>query len=105
MIFFFVGVPFTGKPGLKIDMRGKDPVDFFDLFFNNEVKDLIHTESRRYADQQLTNNAHFLEEHKKARGNSLKKHPMERNEVETLLAVLLTMGVTGYPSIRYKHSH
>ena len=105
ILFLFTGRPFTGTPGLKASMTGTAPIDFFDLFFNNEVKDLIHTETTRYADQRLTNNAAFLETHKHARGHDFRKHPMERNEVGPLLAMLLTMGVLGYPSIRYRHSH
>ena len=86
-------------------MTEKAPIDFFNLFINNEVKDLIYRESTKYADQQLASKASFLEAHKHARANDLKKHPMDRNEVEPLLAMLLTMGVMGYPSVRYRHSH
>ena len=49
----------------------------------------------------MQSNSWPVEAHKHARGNDLKKNPITRNEVEPLLAILLTMGVLGYPSVRY----
>ena len=91
---------FTESPGLTVDMTGKSPVDFFNLFFSTEVKDVIHTETCRYADQQLHANAEFLQTHPHARGHDWHRKPMKRNEIVPFLATIIAMGVVGFPTIR-----
>ncbi len=95
--------PFTANPGLNVDMTGKSPVEFFRLFFTPE---LILNETTRYAEQELAGSQDFPETHPHARGHDwlkrpMKKRPMKKEEVEVLLALLITMGVIGYPTIRY----
>lgn len=82
-------------------MTSKEPVDFFRLFFTPELIDIIFSETTRYAEQQLADNDHYLNAHPHARGHDWLKHPMEREEVEPLLAIFLTMGILGFPTLRY----
>ncbi len=79
-----------------MDMTGKSPVEFFRLFFTPEVIELIFNETTRYAEQQLAASKDYL-----ARGHDRIKRQMRKEEVEVLLALLITMGVIGYPTIRY----
>lgn len=39
------GTPFTGEPGLKIQMWSTDPIDYFSLFITDNIKELIYTVS------------------------------------------------------------
>ena len=81
-------------------MSDKQLVDFFQLFFTQPVIELIHTETNRYAQQQLHGKEKYLENHPHARGNDWLKHPMTLCEVKPFLALLITMGVVGLPTIR-----
>ena len=56
-----------------------------------EVKELILTESVRYGNQYLEDNEDHLRAHIYARAHDLS-------------AIFLTMGILGYPSIRYKYT-
>ena len=58
------GTPFTGEPGLKIQMSSTDPIDYFSLFVTDNIKELIYTESVRYGSQYLEDNAKYLSDHK-----------------------------------------
>lgn len=44
---------FTGSPGLKVRGNLEDPLDFFSLFFDDEIIDYIVSETNRFADQFL----------------------------------------------------
>ena len=101
LMIIATGIPFTGDSGLKAQMTHSEPIDFFNLFITENIKDHIYLESTKYANQYLEDKAQYLEEHKFACANDLKKRPMERREVNVLLAIFLTMGILGYPSIRY----
>ena len=93
---------FTGTPGIDLNkLNGQQPIDFFNAFFTEEVKELIFRETTRYAEQDLEANKQYLEDHKYARGNQWKHNPMKREEVDILLGVLIVMGVVGFPTQRY----
>ena len=38
--------------------------------------------------------------HRHARGNEWRRNPMDRSEVNPFLAIIITMGVVGYPTLR-----
>ena len=44
---------FTASPGVVPDMTEKSPLDFFRLYFDECVMDLILTETTRYVNQNL----------------------------------------------------
>ena len=77
-------------------MEGKQPIDFFRLFFGDDVKKLILSETTRYAEQQLAASEEYLEAHKHAWGHAWRKTPMDMAEVDPLLA----MGLFSFPTVR-----
>ena len=72
----------------------------FNIFFSNDVKDQIVTQTCKYAEQKITENSEYLQQQKEARGNQWKKKTMKREEIHPLLAIILTMGIVGYPRVR-----
>ena len=81
-------------------MNRKLPVDFFNLFFTSEVKNLIYTETVRYAEQMLTLSEVHLNEHPKACGHEWIRTPMQREEVDPLQATITTMEIMGFSTVR-----
>ena len=81
-------------------MTSKDPVDFSNLLLDKEVKKLIHTQMTLYADQYMRRRREYLDEHPKARAHDWQCNPMTLKEVDILIAVLIGMGIVGYPTIR-----
>jgi hypothetical protein len=65
------------------------------------LKDLIYEEYVKYASQYLEDKEEYLNDHKYARANDLKRNPIRREEINTLLAIIITMGKLGYPTIRF----
>ena len=93
---------FTGNPGIvQGAITGNSPIDFFNVFFTENVKDLIYRETTLYAEQDIRDTEAHLQEHKHARENQWKHNPMNREEVNVLLSVLIVMGVVGFPTQRY----
>ena len=93
------GYPFTAVPGIKAAV-GEKPLDFFNLFFTPDVKEHIHTETCRYAQQQLEINEEYLQQHTHARAHEWKRNPMKLEEVNTFLSILIVIGVLGFPTLR-----
>ena len=80
---------------------GKEgPVDFFRLFFTPEVVDIIYIQSSLYAEQQHHTHKDYLDHHPHARAHDWVRNPLKRSEIEPLLAILLTMGVLGFLTLR-----
>ena len=73
---------------------------FLISFFTSEVKDFIYTETVRFAEQALASSKEYLDNHRHAHGNDCRRNPMDRNEVNLLLTIIITMGVVGYPTLR-----
>ncbi len=44
--------PFTGDPGLLVDVPDREPIDFFNLLFKAEMWELLVDETNRYANQR-----------------------------------------------------
>ena len=105
--------PFTAKPGIIPDMAGKTTVDYFNLFIDKDVKNIIHSETVRFAEQYLKSKQEYLTEHRTSRALDWVKQPMTKKEVDVFLAITIAMGIVGYPSLRYykalgamcKHQH
>ena len=84
-------------------MVRKDPVDFFRLFFSPEVIDNIYIQSSLYAlyaEQQHHTHKDHLDHHPHAHAHDWVRNPLKRYEIEPLIAILLTMGVLGFPTLR-----
>ena len=54
----------------------------------------------RFAEQELASSKEYLDECRHVRDNDWRRNPMDRNEVNPLLAIIITMGVIGYPTLR-----
>ena len=70
-------------------MSQQSPIDFFNIF-SNDIKDQIVTQTCKYAEQKVSENSEYLQQHQEARGNQWEK----------ALAIILTMGIVGYPRVR-----
>ena len=84
---------------LYADISGKLSVDFFN-FFTSEVKKLIYTVRVRYAEQAHTSSEAHLSDQPKACGHEWIKNHMQRDKVDLLLAIIITMEVMGFPTLR-----
>ena len=80
---------FTGTPGVVPDMTDKEPIDFFHLFFDQRVLDLIHSETIRYTAQYLEREREHLDTHPRARAQG-STYPE---------------GSRGVPSISHRHGY
>lgn len=84
--------PFTGKPGFRITVPGlKEPVDYFQSFFDNEIMDHIVCETNRFADQFIEKN----ELTPRSRAQDWKATTVE--EMFLFLAILLYEGIIKKP--------
>ena len=92
---------FTANPGVIPNMAGKAPVDFFRLIFDESVVDLITTETSRYARQYMEREREHLETHPHARAHEWRKTELTPKEIEAFLALLIAMGICGFPTLRY----
>ena len=92
--------PFDASPAVVPDMTDKAPVDFFRLFFDERVIDLILTETTCYADRYLGREKEHLDTHPYARTHDWRRAPLARKEVEVFLALLIAMGICGFPTLR-----
>ena len=81
-------------------MSNKAPVDFFRLFFDDHVMELILKETSRYAEQYLERERDYLATHPHARAHEWRKQPLTLKEVEVFIALLIGMGLCGLPTLR-----
>lgn len=42
-------IPFTGRPGMKVDMPGREPIDYFNVLANDDFYNIIVRHSNTYA--------------------------------------------------------
>ena len=85
-------------------MEDKSPIDFR-LFFGSQVLQLIHTETQSYTYQYLEREKEYLEAHPKARAHEWRRAPLLLKEIEVFLAILIGMGICGFPTMRYECLH
>ena len=93
-------VAFTGTfavtPGVVPDMAGKEPVEFFNVLFDDTIKRHVWQETTRYAEQYIEKNKHYLEDHPQARAHDWIRRPMVLKEVDALFAMVIAMGIVGF---------
>ncbi|KAG8233627.1 hypothetical protein J437_LFUL001038 [Ladona fulva] len=52
---------FSGKPGVNVQVKdANDSLELFELYFDEQLVEMIVTETNRYAEQQLSNNKILL---------------------------------------------
>ena len=87
---------FTGNPGIKARIDdASDPLEFFKLFFTDELIDIIVTETNRYAGQFLAENQGALKERSRAK----EWKETDAKEIKVFLALLLMQGIVYKPDI------
>ena len=82
-------------------MTANTPVDYFMQLFDEEAIDLVHNETCRFYQQYLENKAQYLQDHPQARAHDLAKNPISKPDIKTFIALVIGMGICGYPTIRY----
>ena len=96
---------FTATAGVIPNTDELTPVDYFRLFFDERVIELIFTETRRYAQQYLAKNRQHLDSHPHARAHKWTKVTLSRKEIEAFLALLIAMGICGFPTLMYSNAY
>ena len=92
---------FTATSGVVVPhMENKEPIDFFHVFFDGRVLDLIHRETTRYTQQYLEREREHLDAHPQARAHEWRRAPLTLKEVEIFLALIIAMGICGFPTMR-----
>ena len=91
---------FSATPGVVGGMENKSPTDFFRLFFSEDVIKLLHTETVRYTEQYMDREKEHLQEHPQARAHEWRRAPLLLKELEVFLALIMAMGICGFPTLR-----
>ena len=81
-------------------MAGEEPVEFFNVLFDDTIKQHVWQESTRYAEQYIEKNKQYLEDHPQARAHDWIRRPMVLKEVDALFAMVIAMGIVGLPTLR-----
>ena len=76
---------FTANPGVILD---KAPIEFFRMFFDGEVLDLIHSEMTRYVDQYFERERDHFQQHPRAWAHECCRAPLLLKEVVVFLALI-----------------
>jgi hypothetical protein len=89
---------FSATPGVVPDMTRQPPVEYFRLFFDRQIFDLLFTETTKLAEQYLEREREHLPSHPKTRAHEWRGHPLTWKEVEVSIALLIA--ICGFPTIR-----
>ena len=87
--------PFTGNSGLNVDTAGFSPVDFLELFFDDDLINHLVIQTNLYASQFKESNT--LKE--KSRVHDWTE--TDAKELKTFLALNLLMGIVKMPTIEH----
>lgn len=97
---------FSGKPGFckqEIEkLTGHKPIDFFLLFFDEEVQNLLVTETNRYAEQQIV--IGICNDSIRDHSILSKWHDTNANELMRFFALIIWMGLDQKPTLRDYYS-
>ena len=89
-------IPFTGVEGLRNPMpQDAEPIDYFKLYFTDEVFDIIYKETSRYAQQYIETNGANL------RPKSIVHNwkPTDASEMKAFIGLCILMGIISKPRI------
>ena len=81
-------------------MEDKSPVEFFHLFFTEDVMELVFEESKRYIELYLQREREYMERHPFSRAHEWMRTPLVKKELDILLALIIAMGACGFPTLR-----
>lgn len=80
--------PFTAQPGIQVETKNLTPIQFFNLFFTEDLLNLIVDQSNRYAQQYITNNPNSYY------ARPFEWKPLIVEEFKIFLGLTLNMGLT-----------
>ena len=89
----------TEAAGTTQNMDGKTPIDFFQLYFGDELMELILAKSKRYANQYIDSHSDYLSNHPRARTHDFRRCPFISAELDRFLVIVIIMGVVSLPKI------
>ena len=75
-------------------------MDCFLQLIDQRALELLHKETLRYLEQYLEDNKEYLDEHPNARVHELARHPITLEDMKAFIAILIGMGICGFPTIR-----
>ena len=86
---------FTATPGIQVELLDEQSeVDFVNLFFTNDVSDLLVTQTNLYASQYISNHPN-LSAHSQARS----WHDTTRDKMKKFIALSLLIGIVRKPAL------
>ena len=86
--------PFTGNPGLQSDLPDNpEAIDFFNLLFEDQMWEILTTETNRYAQSKIS------EEDLKQFSRLKKWEPVTKDEMKVFLSLVIAMGLTRKPDL------
>lgn len=94
-------IHFSATPGHKNVPQGiSSPIEYFSLFFTDEILDKIVEETNRYSDQYVEEHEEDLATHPKSRVHQwLHSGHTHKEEMRAFLGVCLNMGIVNKPTI------
>lgn len=92
-----LNIPFTSEMKINADLPQDNPTefDYFRLYLTDDIIHVVVTETNRYAEQYLHDNADNLRPHSTARAWK----PTNSDEMITFLGILLLMGIIYKPRL------
>ena len=94
----FLSLPeFSGLSSCSKDMSNKNPIDFFELLFTQDIGDNIVAQTNLYADQYLQEKENDLPPKSRLRFWRKKLHTI--TEFMQFLSVMIVMGIINFPKI------
>ena len=82
------------RRGILVDTTNFKPVDYFKLFFPDEVFELMRTQSNLYREQMLTEDVAHL-----PHARLINMKPIEDGEMQAFVALQIAMGLCNKPAI------
>ncbi|CAH2014666.1 unnamed protein product [Acanthoscelides obtectus] len=86
--------PYTDREGAQVPINIQDPVDIFELFFDDSIINLISEETNRYATQFIVHHGQKLKPKSRVR----KWKNTSPNEIRTFLGLTVLQSVCSKPS-------
>ncbi|KAF8785039.1 PiggyBac transposable element-derived protein like [Argiope bruennichi] len=83
--------PFTANPGVKVEIHSSSPLEFFGIFFDDDIVSFIASETNRFAEDFIENN----ELTPSSRSHNWKD--MDSSEIRVFLALLILQGILQKP--------
>ncbi|KAM5191663.1 LOW QUALITY PROTEIN: piggyBac transposable element-derived protein 4-like [Mantella aurantiaca] len=81
--------PFTGAPGMKVDIEHDNPLAYLQLFLTDEVIEKIVTETNRYKEQQSATLYRKF--------SRIRWEPVTKNDIWNFLGLIILQGVVKKP--------